>query len=206
MKNVLNYQTTEYDCGTTCLINALRYLYERRDIHPELLKTIALSTLDTYNAQGETGKRGTTKAAIRYLADWFTEYGQWRNFPISAKFLDGEAARLTPESEMADCLRQGGAVMIRCLLGGDGHYVLLTRLMGEEVGLFDPYDSRCEPQEEQDAFFGDVKLVDDQPRAMNRIVGMDTINATTEENYNMGPWKDREVMLIYGKMKKASTP
>ena len=29
MKNYLNYQSSEYDCGPFSLINSLRYLYER---------------------------------------------------------------------------------------------------------------------------------------------------------------------------------
>lgn len=52
MKNVLNYQSSEYDCGPTTLTNALRFLFERCDIPPELLKAIALYTLDAYNEQG----------------------------------------------------------------------------------------------------------------------------------------------------------
>ena len=49
MKNPLSYQTTEYDCGPTTLVNALRFLYEREEIVPELLKNIALYTLDLYD-------------------------------------------------------------------------------------------------------------------------------------------------------------
>ncbi len=29
MKNPLNYQTTEYDCGPTTLINAISFLFEK---------------------------------------------------------------------------------------------------------------------------------------------------------------------------------
>ena len=40
LKNNLIYQTSEYDCGTACLVNALRYLYERDEIIPEVLKAM----------------------------------------------------------------------------------------------------------------------------------------------------------------------
>ena len=46
MKNVLNYQSTEYDCGPVTLTNALRFLFEREEIQPEVVKAIALYTLD----------------------------------------------------------------------------------------------------------------------------------------------------------------
>jgi len=46
MKNQLCYQTSEYDCGPTTLINAFRYLFEREEIMPEIIKTIYLYTLD----------------------------------------------------------------------------------------------------------------------------------------------------------------
>ena len=86
MKNVLNYQSSEYDCGPTTLTNALRYLFERCDIPPEMLKAIALYTLDAYNDAGETGMRGTSAMAMQCLANWFEHYGRCKRFPISATF------------------------------------------------------------------------------------------------------------------------
>ena len=34
MKNLLNYQTSEYDCGPVSLLNGIRYLFEREEIVP----------------------------------------------------------------------------------------------------------------------------------------------------------------------------
>jgi len=42
MKNPLNYQTTEYDCGPTTLINAISYLFRREEIPPDVIKHIVL--------------------------------------------------------------------------------------------------------------------------------------------------------------------
>ncbi len=33
MKNLLIYQSTEYDCGPTTLTNAIRYLFDREEIY-----------------------------------------------------------------------------------------------------------------------------------------------------------------------------
>ena len=42
MKNLLNYQTSEYDCGPVSLLNGIRYLFEREEIVPDLVKFIML--------------------------------------------------------------------------------------------------------------------------------------------------------------------
>ena len=35
MKNLLNYQSSEYDCGPVSLTNAIRYLFDREVIYPD---------------------------------------------------------------------------------------------------------------------------------------------------------------------------
>ena len=40
MKNLLIYQSTEYDCGPTTLTNAIRYLFDREEIYPDIVKYI----------------------------------------------------------------------------------------------------------------------------------------------------------------------
>lgn len=52
MKNVLNYQTSEYDCGPVSFLNGVRYLFDREEIFPDIVKFIMLYTLDTYNTKG----------------------------------------------------------------------------------------------------------------------------------------------------------
>ena len=75
MKNFLLTQSTEYDCGPVTLVNAMRFLFEREEIPPALIRAIWLYANDTYNEQGQKGTRGTSKACIRFLGHWFTEYG-----------------------------------------------------------------------------------------------------------------------------------
>ena len=60
MKNLLNYQSSEYDCGPVSLTNAIRYLFDREVIYPDIIKYIMLYCLDSYNENGEIGKRGTS--------------------------------------------------------------------------------------------------------------------------------------------------
>jgi hypothetical protein len=131
MKNDLICQSSEYDCGPTCLTNALRYLYERKEILPGLLKQIWLVGNDTYCEKGCVGCRGTSKAAMRYMADWFNCYAKGWRFPIGAEFLENEQADITPDGRAWQCLQKGGCAVMRCLSGGIGHYVLLTAILPE---------------------------------------------------------------------------
>lgn len=197
MKNVLNYQSSEYDCGPTTLTNALRYLFERCDIPPELLKAIALYTLDAYNDQGETGKSGTSAMAMQFLANWFEQYGRCKRFSISATFLRAQQVRVLQSSEIVGCIQQGGVAVVRCWLGGDGHYVLLTRVMGEEIGLFDPYAIHPQAFSAEKLLAQGIRLVSDQPCIMNRIVRADILDSQSKANYSMGSYPIREAMLLF---------
>lgn len=60
MKIPLKYQSSEYDCVPTTFLNALNFLFERKDIPPGVINAIMLYSLDTFNRKGEAGKGGTT--------------------------------------------------------------------------------------------------------------------------------------------------
>ena len=191
MKNVLNYQSSEYDCGPTCLTNAIRFLFEREEILPGLLKHIWLMGNDTYCEKGCVGCHGTSKSSMRYMADWFNEYRCGWRFPIAAEFLDGRETEIAPGSKTWAWLQAGGCAVVRCTAGGVGHYVLLTALLPDDfVGLFDPYDE--EPE------FPDPgrRVVPDAPKQMNRAVRAALLNRQDTADYAMGPWDKRETLLI----------
>lgn len=197
MKNVLNYQSSEYDCGPTTLINAVRYLFERDEIAPELLKAISLYTLDSYNAQGESGKSGTSKMAMQFLANWMNQYGRSKSFPIEARFLEAEQVYIAPNSEIVGCLQQKGVAIVRVWLGGDEHYVLLTESFGDEIGLFDPYFWNFTQDERADLKKRGITVVDDEPMRLNRLVRADVMNKKEVTSYGMGERDMREAMLLY---------
>lgn len=67
-KTPLDYQITEYDCGTTSILNAVRYLFKRKEIHPIVYKEIMRHTLDVTNNKGEYGKgRNIFKCCYRIV-------------------------------------------------------------------------------------------------------------------------------------------
>ena len=75
MKKVpLRYQISEYDCVPTTFLNALSYIFDRKEIPPEVIKMIMLYSLDSFDKNGEAGKGGTTGIAIRHLCEWLNYY------------------------------------------------------------------------------------------------------------------------------------
>ena len=191
MKNALIHQSSEYDCGPTCMVNAIRYLFEREEIQPGVLKHIWVMGNDTYCDKGCLGCHGTSRASMRYMADWLREYGRGCCFPVYAEFLcDGDAV-MAPGTKAWDFLQQGGCVIMRCYADKIPHYVLLTAVLpGDEVGLFDPY-------EEDPEFEGEGRrVVAGYPKQMNRAVRYDLLNLEDMSDYAMGKYDVRELVLI----------
>ena len=192
MKNDLIYQSSEYDCGPTSVLNAMRFLFEREELPPAILKHIWTMGNDTYSHEGEIGKHGTSKASMRYMAEWLNGYSKGCKFPLRSQFLELEAAEIAPGTATWACLERGGCVVMRCTTGGIGHYVLLTGLLEEDmVGLFDPYW-------EIPAFEGAERVVvEDQPKSRNRAVRWACLNLQDLSDYAMGPLEKRENLLLW---------
>lgn len=192
MKNKLIYQTTNFDCGPTSVTNAMRFLFEREEIPPVVLKHIWTMGIDAYSESGEPGKAGTSKAAMRYMAAWFECFADKCGFPLKATFLDSDFASLYKGSLTWRCLEKGGCAVVRCWHGNTGHYVLLTELVSDEViGLFDPYDG--DPDEGDP----DWRHVYDDPKRKNRVVRAELLNRTDVVTYAMGDVDRREVLLFW---------
>lgn len=204
MKNLLNYQSSEYDCGPVSLTNAIRYLFDREMIYPDIIKYIMLYCLDSYNEEGEVGKRGTSASAMMFLSNWLNQFGQMKCFPISCEFLSGEEVVLSPNGKIIGALQQGGAVVLRLFLDV-GHYVLLTGVKDETVYLFDPYyEETDDPDLSKEYLCEDITFITDQPKRANRAVSMRRLNRLTEGYYEMGPYSTREAVILYNRETRLS--
>lgn len=193
MKNLLISQTTNYDCGPTCLTDALRYLFEREEIPPLILKQIWVLGNDAYSVAGEPGKAGTSLEALRYMGHWFTDFGEKCGFPLRAKFLERDDIVVEEGGAILNCLRDGGCVMLRVVIhGGSGHYVLLTRILADGmIGLYDPYAGSADPGDPE------CRFIYDRPMDMNRAVCMQRLNQQDDAEYAMGPTEKRELLLLW---------
>lgn len=190
MKNPLNYQTTEYDCGPTTLLNAVSFLFRREEIPPDIIKHIMLYCLDSYNGKGEFGKNGTSRMAMMFLSDWLNQFGKVKKFPIHCEFLTGGEVCLSQNSKIISALQQGGVAVVR-LRYGCWHYVLLTASDEHSVYLFDPYYRKVPFRQEG------IKIITDKPTSRNRQVAFEWMDNTGKVPYSLGPVETREAIVMF---------
>ena len=189
MKNPLRYQITEYDCGPTSLLNGLSYLFQREEIAPEAVRSVMLFCLDSFGADGDPGKNGTSHTAMQFLSHWLDGFGQTGRMALSSAYLSGRDVNLSQNGRLADALRRGGAAVVRTDLDG-WHYILLTGLGEDCVLAFDPY------REEGDVSPG-VTQVGDRPGEYNRIIPIARMDSEELRPYAFGPAESREAVLLF---------
>lgn len=197
MKNLLIYQTSEYDCGPVSLLNGIRYLYEREEIYPDMVKFIMLYCMDTYNEAGELCKHGTSPAAMNYMASWLNHFGRCKNFPIRCEYLSGEAVSLTEGNKITGAISQGAVVVLRLFLDVP-HYVLLTGVENDNILLFDPfYEEADDPELDREYSEEGIYFIWDQPKKANRLISMERLNRTGRGYYEMGDFLCREALIMF---------
>lgn len=195
MKNPLQYQLSEYDCGPTTMLNAISYLFEREEIPPEIIRNIMLYCLDCYNAEGVFGKSGTSRVAMMFLSNWLNGVGEAGHLTITSQYLSGRRVYIGNDSYINDALHRGGAVVIR-LYYDEPHYVLLTGEKDGQVMMFDPY-YRLESYKEKD-----ILLISEHPYSYNRIVPQNYFNKESFDIYALGPMEGREAVLLFNEKTK----
>jgi hypothetical protein len=139
MYTPLHYQVSEYDCVPTALINAVSYLFTRKEIPPMVIRHIYLYCLDTVGRNARFGMAGTSKYAARLVGNWLDSY-KIKGFSVRTKFLEKEDVRLDKEGEIQTCLEEGGVVLCNILLTKkEEHYIMITSIADEWVYVFDSY-------------------------------------------------------------------
>ena len=190
MKNPLRYQITEYDCGPTSLLNALSFLFDREELAPEIIKNIMLFSLDTYGSDGFSGKNGTSHAAMMFLSQWLTGFGNTGRLDVQSSYITGKDVSLSANSRLRDALIRKGAAVVRIDLDG-WHYVLITDIQDDKIFLFDPYfmPEKCP--------LADVTSVSDHGYTYNRIVPAGRMDSEDIHPYAFGPYAMREAVLLF---------
>ncbi len=188
MKIPLRFQITEYDCGTTSLINALVYLFDREEVPVELLKAIHRYTLDAEGEDGVVGSSGTSRNAVEKLSHWIRRYASSHDFDIECVVLEQEEVN---EEEIRKCLEKDGCVLARCYQGVE-HYVLITGMDDNFAYIFDPYYL------EEDYYVDDsqVSIVLNQSFTHNRVVKIQRLFNESKQDFSLMEVEKREIVLI----------
>lgn len=190
MKLPLRYQITEYDCGPTSLLNGISFLFEREEIPPEVVRNIMLYSLDTYGADGFSGKSGTSHTAMMFLSNWLDGFGKTGRLNIRSSYLSGRDVNMSADSRIVSALSRRGAAVVRLDLDG-WHYVLLTGIEDDYALVFDPYllSEPC-PLE-------DVRVVSGHDELYNRLIPLSCFDSQEIRPYSFGPYDEREAVLLF---------
>lgn len=188
MKIPLTFQITEFDCGTTSLLNALLFLFDREEIPVSLLKAIYTYTLDAKGEHGIIGEAGTSRTALANLINWIMDYVDENDFGITAINLEQE--KVTREV-IQECLDNNGCVLARCYQDVE-HYVLITKMDDNFTYIFDPY------YVDEDYYVKDeeVAVVLNQPFTHNRLVKTNRLFSQEHTDFSLMEIEKREVVLI----------
>ena len=193
MKIPLRYQMSEYDCGPTALLNAVSYLFPRREVPPEIIRSVMLYTLDCYGMDGMACKAGTSRMAMMYLANWLEGFSRATKFPLTCRYIAGRRVHVGVHSDINDALVRGGVAVVRIFYEVE-HYALLTDVGDGKINLFDPYYlAEAEPE----FIAAGIAVILDHPHSYNRIVPFDVFNRETQELYALGATDSREALLLF---------
>ena len=192
MKTPLNFQVSEFDCGTVSAINVINYLFAREEIPAALLQGIYHYTLDRLSPKGTPGEGGTSKQAMALLANWLNEYSTSHHFPLKCRYYQGE---LVQETLLQNILHQNGVAIVRLYLLDTQHYALITKKNAELYYLFDPYyldENYTNPK---------AKIIFDQLFAYNRQVKGERLFSLGTSDFAMGKLSNRELIACWRKTK-----
>ncbi len=190
MKTPFSYQISEFDCGTTCVLNAIRYLLKRGEVPPILIKTIQNYTLDTINKDMHLGENGTSVNAMKFLSNWINEETKKLKVKLVSEIIEGKDANME-NVKLKEYIDNGGIALLR-VWDEDKHYVLCTKIDNKSVYLFDPY--YCN----EDDFEDDAKVIVvlNKPFEYNRVVSKSRFNEDSKNTFSIVKDSEQMIMLI----------
>lgn len=189
-KTPLDYQITEYDCGTTTLLNALRYLFKRSEISPEIYKYIMQYTLDKSNVLGEIGKGGTSVYALEFLCKWLNENAKNKGMDIKCESIPKEEISIYNRN-LENKINNGSVAIVRVYQEGD-HYCLLTKLDKDYAYLFDPYYLNINQYDDDK----EVEIIKDKPFEFNRKVKRERMDEHSTKDFSLVRGENSEIIII----------
>lgn len=190
-KTPLEYQLTEYDCGTTTLLNALRYLFDRDEIDPEVIRFVIQFTLDNSDQSGEIGKGGTSVQAMKFLSDWLNENAPKKGMNIKCTDIDKNYVSIYDE-RLVEKINDGAVAVLRVHDDDVDHYCLLTKMDDDSVYLFDPYylDINYYDNDEE------IEIIKDRPFEFNRKVKKSRLENGGEKDFSLVKGENSEIIII----------
>ena len=191
MRVPLNYQVSEYDCAPATLLNAISYLFDRRDIPPIIVRHIYMYSLDTVGRGNKLGRAGTSRLALRLLAEFLSSY-KTQHYSLKTEYLEGEEVTL---NKITQCFDSGGVAMCNVLLSkAEEHFILAQYAKGDWIYCFDAYyRTRLQGLSKQ------VRVLQSEDgRQPNLAIQKDWFDSSTKKRrFCLGWRRQRECLLIW---------
>ncbi|NOW91073.1 MULTISPECIES: hypothetical protein [Clostridium] len=185
MKTPLGYQCTELDCVPTTITNGIRYLFNRNEIHPEVVKIINLYSLDTKDKNGKVGGKGTSLYSIQLISN---SLNQISDFQLKCELLLKDEVKL---DTISNCIEDNGVVAVRVYYGDSlYHYILVTNIDEKNVYVFDPY-YRKKKYEDQE-----IELIENESVKYNRKIAKERFASEELKIFAMSKVEERECILM----------
>lgn len=197
MKVPFRQQASEFDCVPTSLINALSYLFNRREIPPFVVRRVYMECLDIESS------RGTSRRAIQDIGFFLNNYSEksCKEFAVKTRFLQGDQVNLRQNGKIIRCIRSNGVALVCVYLGlNSWHYVLGFRFENGWLHCYDPYPRSKKFIKNDAAVLFDVTTGQQIPNL--RIRGdwldkdFDKTSIYAERKYIFGHNDDRECLLL----------
>ena len=135
MRVPFRQQATNYDCAPSSIINALKYLFDRKDIPPFVVQRIYKDCLDIESF------RGTSSGAMHDISYWLNAYREqsFKQFIVRTRFITGKQVHLRTNSKIIRCIEEKGAALL-CVHASrrSWHYIICIRTDGEWLYCYDP--------------------------------------------------------------------
>ena len=188
----LHYQVSEYDCVPTALINAISYLFNRKEVPPMVIRHIFLYCLDTVGRNSRFGIGGTSKYAVQLVGNWLNSY-KMKSFSVQTEFLEGEAVTFSQNNAIRSCLEQGGVALCNMLLTKrEEHYVMVTQADSDWVYCFDSYKRSHVRGMKKNV----IVLESGDGRSPNLKIQKEWFGQNENKRFCLGPIHLRESLLI----------
>lgn len=135
MKAPFRQQASSYDCTPTSLVNALCYLFKRKEIPPFIIHQIYRECLDIESA------RGTSDRAVEDIALLLRNYKEkgYNGFNIKAKMIHEDQVHFGKDSQIIKWLNSDGVAMLTVSsYSNKWHSILACQICDDWLYCYDP--------------------------------------------------------------------
>lgn len=187
----LHYQISEYDCGTTTLLNALKYLFKREEFSPEIYKFIVQHTLDKSNDYGEICKGGTSIDCLEFLCNWLNKNGPSKGMNIYYKCFQNTEYSIY-NGNLRKTIKNNGVAILEVYQDCE-HYCLLTDIDETYAYIFDPYYLNVDYYDNDPC----IEIIENEPFLYNRKVLKSRIDEKSNKDFSLLDNKNAKIIALY---------